>query len=218
MEIYYIGKTALARFLEKTRNVFAPLSHSHSKADITDFPVADSSLSTSSTNFVQNKVVTEALNEKVPMTRTINGKSLAENVSLTASDVGADASGAAADALSDANAYTDGKISSLINSAPTTLDTLGEIATAMEENEDVVAALESAIGTKANGSDLTTHTGNTTLHITATERTNWNNAANEIANAVTVPASTTSDNGKFLRVVSGVATWTTVDAAEGVTF
>lgn len=90
MEINYVGKTTLTRFLGKIRGVFAPLSHSHSKAYITDFPVADSSLSTSSTNFVQNKVVTEALNEKVPMTRTINGKSLAENISLTASDVGAD--------------------------------------------------------------------------------------------------------------------------------
>lgn len=36
--------------------------------------------------------------------------------------------------------------------------------------------------------------------------------------AIHVPACTTSDNGKFLRVTSGVATWTTIDNAEGVTF
>ena len=31
-----------------------------------------------------------------------------------------------------------------------------------------------------------------------------------------VPASTTADNGKFLRVVGGVAAWQTVQSAEGV--
>ena len=78
----------------------------------------------------------------------------------TAADVGADSSGSAASALASAKSYTDTKISDLINSAPTTLDTLGEIATAMEENSDVVAALEDAVGTKANAADLTSHTGN----------------------------------------------------------
>lgn len=78
----------------------------------------------------------------------------------TAEEVGADVSGSAASALSDAKSYTDTKISDLINSAPTTLDTLGEIATAMSENADVVTALDAAIGTKANASDLTEHTGN----------------------------------------------------------
>lgn len=53
--------------------------------------------------------------------------------------------------------YTDTKIADLINSAPTTLDTLGEIADAMEENADVVEALDNAIGTKANASTLTEH-------------------------------------------------------------
>lgn len=50
--------------------------------------------------------------------------------------------------------YVDTKIADLVNSAPTTLDTLGEIATVIEENEDVVTALNSAIGNKANTSDL----------------------------------------------------------------
>lgn len=45
--------------------------------------------------------------------------------------------------------YTNTEISKLINSAPTTLDTLGEIATAMEENADVVQALDNAIGQKS---------------------------------------------------------------------
>ncbi len=55
--------------------------------------VVDSALSSTSTNPVQNKIVNSALAEKVPNTRTVNGKSLAANISLTASDVGASASG-----------------------------------------------------------------------------------------------------------------------------
>ena len=41
--------------------------------------------------------------------------------------------------LNTAKTYTDTKISELINSAPTTLDTLGEIADAMAEHEGVEA-------------------------------------------------------------------------------
>lgn len=68
--------------------------------------------------------------------------------------------GAANTALESAKSYTDTKISDLINSAPTTLDTLGEIATAMSENEDVVKALEEAVGVKANATDVTNHINN----------------------------------------------------------
>lgn len=53
-----------------------------------------------------------------------------------------------------ATGYTDQKIAGLINGAPSTLDTLGEIAAAMGENADVVEALELAIGTKANQAEM----------------------------------------------------------------
>ena len=133
-------------------------------ADGANKTVVDSSLSSTSTNPVQNKVVNSALDGKVPTSRTVNGKALSSNISLTASDVGADASGTAqtkADAaLASAKSYTDQEIAELINSAPTTLDTLGEIATAMQENADVVEALEKAIGTKADASTLTSHINN----------------------------------------------------------
>ena len=79
-------------------------------------------------------------------------------------------------AYANSNAYTDQKIADLINGAPTTLDTLGEIAAAMQEHEDVVSALNDVIGVKANQSELDTHTGNSIIHVTASERTNWNTA------------------------------------------
>lgn len=53
-----------------------------------------------------------------------------------------------------ATGYTDQKIADLINGAPSTLDTLGEIADAMSDNQDVVTALNTAIGTKANHAEM----------------------------------------------------------------
>lgn len=72
--------------------------------------------------------------------------------------------------LNSAKSYTDTKISTLINSAPETLDTLGELAVAFQENKSVVDTLNSAIGSKAsqealnqtntNVSNLTTRVSN----------------------------------------------------------
>lgn len=53
-----------------------------------------------------------------------------------------------------ATGYTDRKIAVLINGAPEDLDTLKEIADAMAENHDVVEALNSAIGKKANQAEM----------------------------------------------------------------
>lgn len=50
------------------------------------------------------------LNAKVPTTRTVNGKALSGDITLTASDVSADASGSASAALSSANTYTDNAV------------------------------------------------------------------------------------------------------------
>ena len=60
-------------------------------------------------------------------------------------------------ALGEAKQYTDDSITGLINGAPTTLDTLKEIADAMAENEDVVEALDQAIGNKADIGHTHTH-------------------------------------------------------------
>lgn len=45
-------------------------------------------------------------------------------------------------------------IAALVNSAPETLDTLGELATAFEENADMVATLDAAVTNKAEKAEL----------------------------------------------------------------
>ncbi len=56
--------------------------------------------------------------------------------------------------------YTDTKISDLIGGAPETLDTLKEVADAIQENDDVVTALTEAIGTKQGKLGIGTFTKN----------------------------------------------------------
>lgn len=119
-------------------------------------------------------------------------------------------------ATSSANSYTDTKIADLINGAPETLDTLKEVADAITANADVVSALDEAIGTKANASDLTSHTGNSTIHITASERTKWNAAeANQNAfSNVKVGTTTVAADSKTdtLTLVAGSNVTITPDA------
>lgn len=44
--------------------------------------------------------------------------------------------------------YVDQQVANLVNAAPETLDTLGELATAFEENKEVVEALDASITNK----------------------------------------------------------------------
>ncbi len=66
--------------------------------------------------------------------------------------------------------YTDQKIADLIGGAPETLDTLKEVADAIEENEDIVEALHAAVGNKADQTELELHTGNDVIHVTEEDK------------------------------------------------
>ena len=57
-------------------------------------------------------------------------------------DAAGSATSAAAQALSDANDYTDTAVSNLVDSAPDLLNTLGELATALQENPDIISDLQ----------------------------------------------------------------------------
>lgn len=65
------------------------LSYIKNKPTIPPGVVIDDALSTTSENAVQNKIITNALNGKVPESRKINNKALSADVTLTASDVSA---------------------------------------------------------------------------------------------------------------------------------
>lgn len=191
---------------EEIQSLISAANHTHSNKDILDATTAsftselltklngiatgatkvtvDSSLSSTSTNPVQNKIINSALNSKVPTTRTVNGKALSSDITLSASDVGADASGAASNALASAKSYSDTnlataksyadtKVATLVGSAPETLDTLEEVAAAIEAHKDVTDALNAAIGNKV---DKVSGKGLSTNDLTATLKSNYDAA------------------------------------------
>ena len=128
--------------------------------------------------------------------------------------------------------YIDEKLSDLVNSAPETLDTLGEIASALEENEDVISALNSVVSNKVDkvaGKGLSTndftnedktnleenslarhsHTNksildSTTANFTTQEKTKLSGieVGAEVNNPIDSTLSTTSENAVQNKVVT----------------
>lgn len=90
--------------------------------------------------------------------------------------------------------YVEQQVADLVNSAPDTLDTLGEIAKAIQDNEDVIDALNNMIATKADKTEIPSLTGYAT-------ETYVNNAVNPKADKSYVneelnkKANTTDLNG-----------------------
>ena len=188
----------------------------------------DSSLSSTSTNPVQNKVVNSALSNKVPTSRTVNGKALSSNITLDYSDVGADKSGSASSALTSAKSYsdtnlgtaksyTDTKIGNLINGAPETMDTLKEVADAIAEHKEVTDALNAAIGNKVDKvtgkglstNDYTTAEKNKLSGIATGAEVNQNAFSKVVVGSTTVEADTKTDT---LTLVAGSNVTITPDA------
>lgn len=66
--------------------------------------------------------------------------------------------------LNSAKGYTDTKVAELIDSAPETLDTFKEIADAFAEDQEVLDTLNSAIGLKADKSELANYATKTELN------------------------------------------------------
>ena len=86
-----------------------------------------------------------------PPVKSVNGKTGA--VTLAASDVNADESGAAAQALAEAKTYADGVKNDLLNGAGDAYDTLKELGDLIDENVDAIDALEAVATNKMNKSN-----------------------------------------------------------------
>lgn len=100
--------------------------------------------------------IADAVRESTGSTEEFNVSEL-----RTAAVVALSAGGGGGTAVLDAaKEYTDNKVAELINGAPTTMDTLKEVADAMAENASVVEALDSAIGSKADANTVNTHISN----------------------------------------------------------
>lgn len=56
--------------------------------------------------------------------------------------------------------YVDTRVASLVDSAPETLNTLDELAAALNDDPNFATSIATQIGTRASATDLTSHTGN----------------------------------------------------------
>ena len=190
------------------------------KSDVTHTHPIDISLSSTSDNPVQNKVVSAALDSKVPSSRTINGKPLSSNISLTASDIGADASGTAATqsaaALAEAKEYADDIKDDLLNGAGTAYDTLKELGDLINSNTDAIDALETVAAGKANAVHTHNYAGSSSVGGAANSADKLNTNAGSATNPVYfqngVPVATTHTIAKSVPA-NAVFTDTTYGAA-----
>lgn len=72
-------------------------------------------------------------------------------------------------AKTEAQSYTDTAISNLVDSAPDTLNTLNELATAIQEHQDITDALDAAITNKANKAEAVIANGTVTAIVALTQ-------------------------------------------------
>ena len=188
--------------------------------------IVDTALSSTSTNPVQNKVINTKLttmqsdiDSKVPSSRTVNGKALTANITLSASDVGALPNTTqipSIDGLA-TETYVDNKVAGLVDSAPTTLDTLNELAAALGDDPNFATTVATQIGNKV---DKVSGKGLSTNDYTTTEKTklsgiaegaevNQNAFSNVVVGSTTVAADSKTDT---LTLVAGNNVTITPDA------
>ncbi len=177
----YVSLSKLSTFLENLKGTFASLSHKHTISDLTDYKV-DTTLSSTSVNPVQNKV----------LDAEFDAIATAMNVLETAIDGKASSSHAHNDIY-----YTESEIDTKLASKSDSThnhdskyDAKGS-ASAVQENLNVVS------------DTLSSHTGNSNIHVTASNKTNWNSAythstsAHARTDATKVEDSATNGNIKI---------------------
>ena len=124
--------------------------------------VVDTALNSTSTNPVQNKVINTKINSiqsdinsKVPSTRTVNGKALSANITLSAADVGALPNTTVIPSIDGlaTETYVNNKVAGIVDSAPATLDTLNELAAALGDDPNFATTVATQIGNKVDKVD-----------------------------------------------------------------
>lgn len=188
--------------------------------------VIDNDLNSTSTNPVENKTIYDqfirlrsAIIKRVPNSRSINGKALTDDITLSASDVGALPNTTVIPSIDGlaTETYVDNKVAGIVNSAPATLDTLNELAAALGDDPNFATTVATQIGTKVDKVD---GKGLSTNDYTTTEKTklsgiaegaevNQNAFSNIVVGSTTVAADSKTDT---LTLVAGDNVTLTPDA------
>lgn len=174
----YVSLSKLQTFLNNLKGTFASVTHSHKLSDITDYTV-DNELSSISTNPVQNKVIDAEFDAIATAMEALE----------TAIDGKSDSSH-----NHDDRYYTESEID-------TKLSTKSDTSHNHDSDYDAKGSA-SAVQTNLNtvSDTLDTHTKNTNIHVTTTNKSDWNTAythsqaAHARADATKVADSTTNGN------------------------
>lgn len=188
--------------------------------------VVDTALNSTSTNPVQNKVINTKINSmksdidsKVPSTRTVNGKALSANITLSAADVGALPNTTVIPSIDGlaTETYVNNKVAGIVDSAPATLDTLNELAAALGDDPNFATTVATQIGNKVDKvdgkglstNDYTTTEKNKLSGIATGAEVNQNAFSNIVVGSTTVAADSKTDTLTF---VAGTNVTLTPDA------
>jgi len=129
--------------------------------------------------------------------------------------------------LTEAKNYTDGKIANLLDNSTEAVDSIMELAAAMEDNADAIEALngivagkapathshgisdvtnlQSTLNAKAAQSSLDSHTSNGDIHVTTALKGNWNTAYTH-SQASPAPVEAEKNQNAFSNVKVGSTT------------
>ena len=188
--------------------------------------VVDTALNSTSANPLQNKAIYTKFNSiqsdidnKVPSSRSINGKALTADITLSASDVGALPNTTVIPSINGlaTETYVNNKVASIVDSAPATLDTLNELAAALGDDPNFATTVATQIGNKVDKvdgkglstNDYTTAEKNKLSGIAAKAEVNQNAFSNIVVGSTTVAADSKTDT---LTLVAGTNVTLTPDA------
>ena len=188
--------------------------------------VVDTELSSTSTNPLQNKAIytkftsiQSNIDNKVPSSRSINGKALTSDITLSASDVGALPNTTVIPSIDGlaTETYVNNKVAGIVDSAPATLDTLNELAAALGDDPNFATTVATQIGNKVDKvdgkglstNDYTTAEKNKLSGIAEKAEVNQNAFSNIVVGSTTVAADSKTDT---LTLVAGNNVTLTPDA------
>lgn len=135
--------------------VYSKLNHNHDDRYYTETEV--NNLLSGKANSVHTHDVSDVtdlqteLDKKVPTSRKVNGKSLTADIVLVPSDIaGAATTTDVSNAKKEATDYTDQKIANLLNNSTEAVDSITELAKAMQDNASAIDALEAIAANHAD--------------------------------------------------------------------
>ena len=212
----YVSLSRLSTFLDNLKTTFSSLSHKHKLSDITDYTV-DSTLSSTSTNPVQNNVIKASLDEKVPNTRAVNGKVLSADITLSASDIGSYTKAETDSKIEEAKSYTDTKTSGLASTTvvDNKISTHNTSAAAHNDIRVLITDLTTKLNNFLDVDDTTTDQLSEVLTLIENNRGTLESlTTNKVNVSDIIDNLTTNNSSKVLSAAQGVAIKNLIDALQ----